>query len=197
MSTEMHGAAPGMETLSNADGQGRRRWRTVAWSAVAAVLLLPLVATLFTDDVNWSAADFLFAGVVLVSVGVAFELVVRKTTDTVYRAAMAVALAGALLLVWANGAVGITDSAADGLYLGVIAVGFVGAVLARFRASGMARALIAMAFAQTLVAIVALAAGMVPAHNSAFEVMGITAFFVALFAGSALLFRKAARAERA
>ena len=169
----------------------------MAWSAVAAVLLLPLVATLFTDDVDWSAADFLFAGVVLVSVGVAFELVVRKTTDTVYRAAMAVALAGALLLVWASGAVGITDSAADGLYLGVIAVGFVGAVLTRFRASGMARALIAMAFAQTLVAIVALAAGMVPAHNSAFEVMGITAFFVALFAGSALLFRKAARAERA
>jgi hypothetical protein len=32
---------------------------------------------------------------------------------------------------------------------------------------------------------------MVPAFNSAFEILGITAFFAALFVGSGLLFRKA------
>jgi hypothetical protein len=32
---------------------------------------------------------------------------------------------------------------------------------------------------------------MVPAYNSAFEIVGITGFFAALFAGAGLLFRKA------
>ncbi len=51
----------------------------------------------------------------------------------------------------------------------------------------------AMALAQALVAVIALIAGIVPAYNSAFEVLGITGFYVALFVGSALLFRHAAR----
>ena len=40
--------------------------------------------------------------------------------------------------------------------------------------------------------VVALVSGIAPAHN-ALEILGITAFYVALFAGSAMLFREAAR----
>jgi hypothetical protein len=55
----------------------------------------------------------------------------------------------------------------------------------------MARAMFAAALAQALIGVIALLAGMVPAYNSAFEILGITGFFAALFVGAGLLFRKA------
>jgi hypothetical protein len=58
----------------------------------------------------------------------------------------------------------------------------------------MARALFAMAFAQALVAVIALIARM---HQylgaSAVEILRLNGFFVGLFVGSALFFRNAAR----
>ncbi len=174
------------------NGGGRRggRWRMAAWAVAALILLAPLV---FSDEVNWTASDFVFAGVLLFgSLGI-YELMARKTGDTVYRFAVGVAVAAAFLLIWVNGAVGITDSDADGMYVGVLAVGFIGALLARFRPLGMALAMFATALALVSVSVIALVAGIVPAFNSAFEILGITGFYVTLFVGSALLFRKAAR----
>jgi hypothetical protein len=46
---------------------------------VAVVLALPLVATLITDDVVWSLADFAAAGILLATIGVVIELAVRRT----------------------------------------------------------------------------------------------------------------------
>src|SRR5687768_12571103 len=120
------------------------------------------------------------------------------TTDrTAYRGAVAVALAAVLILAWMIGALGIIGDSgdrADMMYFGVLAVGIVGAALARFQPHGMARALLATAGAQAAVAAIALIAGMVPAYNSAFEILGLNAFFVALFVWSAWLFRRAASA---
>jgi hypothetical protein len=45
---------------------------------VAFILSLPLLAMLTTDDVVWSLADFVAAGVLLTVIGVALELAVRK-----------------------------------------------------------------------------------------------------------------------
>lgn len=45
---------------------------------VALILSLPLVAMLFTDEVVWSLADFVFAGVLLTVVGVALELAMKR-----------------------------------------------------------------------------------------------------------------------
>lgn len=164
-----------------------------AWAVAALILLLPLVVMQFSDNVNWTASDFVFAGVLLFgSLGI-YELVARKTEDTLYRYAVGVAVAAAFLLIWVNGAVGITDSDADGMYLGVLAVGFIGALLARFRPQGMALAMFATALALVSVSVIALVAGIVPAYNSAFEILGITGFYITLFVGSALLFREAAR----
>lgn len=103
------------------------------------------------------------------------------------------ALVAALLLLWVSGAVGITDSEADLLYVLALAVGVVGAFVARFRPHGMMRAMYATALALASAGAVALVAGMVPAHNSVFEILSITGLFTVLFVGSALLFRKAAR----
>ena len=87
---------------------------------------------------------------------------------------------------------GITDSVADVAFLGVPAVGLVGAVLARLRPKGMAKALVATAVAQALITLIALVGGMIPAYNTTVEILGVNGVFVALWVGSAWLFREAA-----
>ena len=94
-----------------------------------------------------------------------------------------------------NGAVGIIgseDNEANLLYGGVIVVGAIGAVIARFKPEGMARALFATAFAQTLVAVIALVGRLGSPYSGPLEIVTVNGFFVALFVGSAVLFSKAA-----
>jgi hypothetical protein len=150
-----------------------------------------------TDQVAWDVADFAFFGALLVGAGVTYELAARKTGNTAYRAAVGVALAAAFILVWVNGAVGIIGTESDDanlMYGGVLAVGIIGAIIARFQPHGMARALFATALAQALVAGIALAAGLGSTGPIwPLDILALTGFFVALFIGSALLFRKAAR----
>lgn len=163
----------------------------------ALILLLPLVAMQFTSEVAWGPADFLFAGALLGGTGLALDLALTRGGNLAYRAAAGIALAAALLLVWLVGAVGVIGEEgdrADLMYGGVLAVGAIGAVSARFRPLGMSRALLAMALAQALVAVIALIAGKhQPPISSVFEIVGLNGFFVALFTGSAWLFRHAAR----
>lgn len=176
-----------VNTVNGGNWRGSR-WRLAGWGAATVLLLVPLVAMQFTDEVNWSVADFVVFGAMLACAGGAFELAARMTRNTAYRAAVAVALAAAFLLVWANGAVGIIgseDNPANLMFGGVLAVGLVGAAVARFRPEGMARALVATALAQALVAVVAAVAGMG-------YIFAATAFFGALWLASAWLFRRAA-----
>ena len=129
----------------------------------AFILLLPLLAMQFTDEVVWDLADFAVAGVLLFGAGLTYELVARKGGTIAYRAAVGVAVAAALLLVWMNlavGLIGTEDNPANLMYVGVLAVGIIGAVIARFQPHGMARALFATALAQMLVPVIALIAGM-------------------------------------
>ncbi len=85
---------------------------------------------------------------------------------------------------------------ADLMYIGVLAVGSIGAIIARFQPHGMARALLATALAQALVAVIGLIAGMHQApYSSVGEILSYNGFFVALFLGSAWLFRSAAREQ--
>jgi hypothetical protein len=117
-------------------------------------------------------------------------------SSTAYRAAIGVALAAACILVWLSLGVGIIGKDGDPanlMYFGVLAVGIIGAVIARFRPYGMARALFAMALAQALVAAIALIARLGLPWSGPAEIVLLNAFFVAMFAGSAWLFRRAAR----
>ena len=145
----------------------------------------------FTDEVVWDLADFVIAGILLFAAGLSFELIARKTGTKAYRHAVGIAVAAALLLVWMNLAVGLIgneDNPANLVYAGVLAVGILGALIARFRPRGMACALFATAVAQMLVVVIALVAG-----------WGITliinGFFAALWIGSAVLFRRASISE--
>ena len=79
------------------------------------------------------------------------------------------------------------------MYLGVLAVGFIGAFIARFEPRGMARALFATAVAQALVLGIVLVIWPQVSWGAAgvSGVFVLNAFFVTLFAASALLFRHA------
>ena len=151
------------------------------------------MAMQISDEVVWDLADFAVAGALLVGTGLTYELVARKADNIAYRAAVGLAAAGALLLVWTSLAVGLIGAEGDPanlMYGGVLAVGVFGAFIAHFQPSGMARALFATALAQALVAVIGLILGKYPAEVGSVILNG---FFVALFVGSAWLFRKAAR----
>jgi peptidoglycan/LPS O-acetylase OafA/YrhL len=123
-----------------------------------------------------------------------------KTKNRAYRSAVAVALAAALILVWLSlgvGVIGADGDPANLMYAGVLAVAIAGGIIVRFRPHGMARTLFATAFAQALVAVIALIAGLGYPASPPLEILALNGFFVALFAGSALLFRHAAREQLA
>ena len=159
--------------------------------ATATLLMVPLMAMQFTAEVNWTVFDFAVMGALIVGTGVTFELALRKADTIGYRAAAGVALASAFLLVWVNLAVGIIGSSAHGanvLYFGVLTVGGVGSLVARFHPRGMARAMVATALAHAGVGVGALIAG----WGSPVHVVGLTGIFSLLFLASAWLFQNAA-----
>jgi len=71
------------------------------------LLLIPLIAMKFTDEVNWTLSDFIIAGALLFGTGLMCELVIRKVKKINYRIAICIALLVLFLLVWAELAVGI------------------------------------------------------------------------------------------
>ena len=177
------------------DGRCWNRSGMAGWIAGTFMLLLALVAKQFIGEVSW-ADNIAQIGGLLIGVGITIELVSRKTGEAAYRAAIGLALGSGLSLVWVNGAVGIIgseDNEANLMYGGVLVVGAIGAVIARFKPEGMARALFATALAQTLVAVIALVGRLGAPYSGPLEIVTINGFFVALFVGSAVLFSKAAR----
>jgi hypothetical protein len=168
--------------------------------ATAGVLSIPLLAMQWTDEVVWDAADFITAGVLLMGTGLAYRLATRRAGTLATRGAFALALGTALLLVWANLAVGVIghpSEPANLLYLGVLAVFLAGSLLARLRPAGMAGAMFATAAAQALVAVAALIFRLGHPVATPLEIIGVNGMFIVLFAGSGLLFAHAAHREPA
>jgi hypothetical protein len=113
-----------------------------------------------------------------------------------YHFAAGVALAASFILAWLSlgvGVIGKDGDPANLMYFGVLTVGIIGAIVARFRPNGMARALFATALAQASVAVIALIFGLGLPWSPPLEILALNGFFVALFLGSAWLFRNAAR----
>ena len=71
------------------------------------LLLIPLVAMQFTDEVKWTLLDFIAAGFLLLGTGLACELVIRRVKAVNLRIAICMTLLTALVLIWIELAVGI------------------------------------------------------------------------------------------
>ena len=160
---------------------------------VVALLLVPLVAMQVADQVAWGPFDFVVAGGLALCAILAYELLRRTTRNLAYHAGAGAAMAAAFFLVWINVVVGMISNAGNHgnlIYGGVLVVGLLGAVLARFRAKGMARALFATALAQGLVAVIIQVKG----WQSPLLLNWMFAF---VWLGSAALFQHASDMDRA
>jgi len=116
--------------------------------------------------------------------------------DIAYRFGIGLALTAAFVIVWMNAAAGLMgiedDDPANLLYAGVLGIGLVGAIIARFQPGGLARALFATALAHAVVGGIALS---YPNTASPVQIGLLHGLFVALFAVAGFLFRYAAAAE--
>lgn len=190
-----------MTTGTKIEGPGRgSRWTLVMWAIAAMLWLLPLIAMRFTREVAWDVFDFVLWGVMLTVAAGTVEVATRLSGSWAYRLGVGVAVAAAFLLIWLNLAVGIIgreDDPANLMFAGVLFVAVSGAFVARFRPDGMARAMIAAAMAQGLVGVIAMV-WRLGATGEAWPrpILGLTAFFCAMWLGSAWLFDKAARRGR-
>ena len=170
----------------------------IRWVLItAAVLAVPLLAMVFklgipdpgsrTDGVNWGPMDFAIMGVLILGAGLLFEYAASRAGNVAHKAAVGIAVAAGLLLIWVNLAVGMIrdeGNAANLMYIIVLFVALIGASIARFEPREASIAMFATAGAQALVAVIALVAGLGPT-------LPADAFFVAAWVASGLLFRRA------
>ena len=76
-------------------------------SVTAFLLSIPMVAMQFTNEVDWTLSDFVTAGILLLSTGLAIELVIRNLKAGALRTIVLVVILLVLFLIWAELAVGI------------------------------------------------------------------------------------------
>jgi len=164
---------------------------------VGLLLMIPLIAMQFSNDVVWTLSDFVFAGTLLFGTGLSYRLMTRKSGLPIYRIAIGLALFTGLLLIWVNLAVGIIgseDNPINLVYFGVIFIGILGAFMGRFRSRGMERTMFAMAITQAVITAITLIGGFYQSPPSTvFHIIGVNGFFITLYILSALLFRHAAK----
>lgn len=176
------------------------RWRIGLWILGGAVLMIPAVAMQYTDEVDWSAFDFVLAGAMIFGTLGLFEIAARISGKISYRAASGLALFTGLLLVWNNLAVGVIgneNNPANLMYLGLLVAGAAATVFVGFRARGMSWVVFGIAGGQALIGMIAIVGGMGLPASGAFELLWLSAFFCGLWLVSAWLFRIAAAQDAA
>jgi len=173
----------------------------------AIIMLFPIFGSLYVDDWHWHWYSFVFAGALVFSAALGYELVARRMNNKTYRLAVGVAVITGFAMNWVNFAVGVfgefDDIPTKPFYWGVILIGLIGATVVRFKPRGMMYVMAAMAIAQMTVPVIALIVWPVEIRHLrhvAFPMLfaptvagafGANAIFAALFIGSALLFRRA------
>lgn len=171
---------------------GERGWRLAGWSAAGALLVLPAVAMQFTDEVDWTPSDFVFAALLLGALGLGVEIAVRVARTRLHFAGLVLAALTGFLTLWSNAAVGILGNESEPVNTGftiLVLAALVAMLACRFRAEGLAWVMGAMAAGQYALGIAALFA--MPGHAVEW---GVLTVFAVLWGLSALCFARAARA---
>ncbi|MCF4100378.1 hypothetical protein L1I30_01750 [Gillisia sp. M10.2A] len=87
---------------------------TIIISVIIFLLLIPLIAMQFTNEVQWSLFDFIVAAILLFSTGLTIHFMMNKIKTTKYRILLSIFILCILLLLWAELAVGIFGSPISG-----------------------------------------------------------------------------------
>lgn len=169
-----------------------RAVRIAMWSGAALLLVAPLLAMQFTDEVAWTGFDFALMAATLLAACGGYELASRVAAGGAGRVALVLGIGTAFTLVWINLAVGVfghEDNLANLLVFGVVALSILGAFGVRGRPGGMAWVMCVTACAQAGVA----ATGWVWGFGT--DAL-LAAAFVLPWGLSALLFHLEARSAR-
>ena len=94
--------------------QNKMKRIVILLAVVAAVLLVPLVAMQFSDEVRWTLSDFAVAGLLLLATGGSIEIVLRKLKNVGYRKIAIALILLAFVLIWIELAVGIFGTPVSG-----------------------------------------------------------------------------------
>ena len=81
---------------------------------VAILLSIPLIAMQFTNQVVWTLSDFVIASLLLFSLAIVGDYILRKLADYKYRFIVYFALILSFLLLWVELSVGIFNSPISG-----------------------------------------------------------------------------------
>ena len=73
----------------------------------AVLLLIPLIAMQFTNDIQWNISDFLVAWGLLIAAGTTYVITTRKQEKRSSKILIGVGVLTLLVLVWAELAVGV------------------------------------------------------------------------------------------
>jgi hypothetical protein len=161
--------------------------------ATVFLLMVPLVAMQFTQEVSWSPMDFLIMGVLLFGVGMVVVLALRSGAILAHKVSLILAIGTGFFMIWANLAVGLIGSGpnlGNLLYIGVLAVLVVGILWSRGKSTRLAGAMFATVAALIAHTVMALSLNMQNyPGSSVWEIIGVNLFFMIPFAVSGLLFR--------
>lgn len=134
-----------MTDLSNKTRPASIRATILAmWIALAGLLALPAIASLMTDEVNWTMSDFIVAALLLASLGVAGQFVLTTRKEWPYKIAIGLTAGTAFIIIWISLAVGImgdTANPANLVYIASLTALAIGAAITRLHPDGMMRVL--------------------------------------------------------
>ena len=81
---------------------------------VVMLLLVPFIGMQFNPNINWNVSDFLLAGVILFTAGLAVHFVIRKLRNSKYKFLVLLAIVIGVILIWAEIAVGFVEKVFTG-----------------------------------------------------------------------------------
>lgn len=126
----------------------RLPWRLIGWGTIALLLSLPAILRF-----PWTASDFIIMGVLLGSVGLGIEFLVRQSGSVFVRLGAIVAVLTGFLTIWVNLAVGMIgdDNAYNLLFLIPLGIALAGAIAVRLDARSMVRVTLVSALLQVAI----------------------------------------------
>ena len=123
-------------------------WRIGGWSLVVLLLSLPAILRF-----PWTASDFVIMGLLLGSVGLGIEFLVRQSGSLFVRLGSIVAVLTGFLTIWVNLAVGMIgdDNAYNLLFLVPLAAALIGGIAVRLAPGGMVKVMVTAAALQAAI----------------------------------------------
>jgi hypothetical protein len=136
------------DTVGNPHPRTPLPWRVAVWGTIAVLLAVPVIL-----GFPWTVSDFIVMGVLLGSVGLGIEFLMRRSVALLERLGCVVAILTGFLTVWVNLAVGMIgdDNAYNLLFLMPLLAALTGGVFVRLHPHGMVNVMLLAAALQTLI----------------------------------------------